>query len=86
MRNADTSHMERILLYLFDDTHNLLPCSYDTLDISYITLNPTPWSPKPYFGAFAPPWAYLAKNTTMLARLGHARVPYKAKLSLAKLS
>ena len=42
MRNADTSHMEGVLLYLFDDTHNLLPCSYDTLDISYITLKPKP--------------------------------------------
>ena len=42
MRNADVSHMEGILLYLFDDTHNLLPCSYDTLDIYYLTLNPKP--------------------------------------------
>ncbi len=42
MRHADVSHMEGILLYLFDDTHNLLPCSYDTLDISYITLKPKP--------------------------------------------
>ena len=25
--------MEGMLLYLFDDTHNLLPRSYDTLDI-----------------------------------------------------
>ena len=34
--------MEGMLLYLFDDTHNLLPCAYDTLDIYYLTLKPKP--------------------------------------------
>ena len=47
MRNADVSHMEGMLLYLFDDTHNLLPGSYDTLDISLITLNPEPGNQNP---------------------------------------